>query len=469
MNTGDQLAGPSTLLGRAFATSTDPKSLWPGKTYRDALATLQDGILQNAGLLLLTGDPGTGKTLVTNVLLDRLGGQAIAAKITYPPLSSTDFYQFIGTGYAIDGDLGTRASFLLAFSRFLDAAAARDQRVLLIIDDAQSLTPELFEELPHLVDPESAGTSRANVLLVGPNDLNTLLERDHAPFAEKIRIRCGLDPLSERETAEYMRHRLLLGGSDADLFSPAAIHALFCFSAGTPGLINTLCDLALRRGRGQGAKPIGEESVQECAESLGLLTGEAESPPPADLSTPARYTQEDQQALITALKAHPERRGQGPPWRTIGLHAAAAVLLIAVGGTLGAYLVSSRREGRAPLDTRDVGTQPASREEKPPSTVTPRGEPTLKQVLQPPAQTPATLPAAKAPTRAVVIGAAPERPPERPEARQRSAPRDEEADLRSPAPTSGPPRAESAREDPESPDPAGIIDWILNDQSAQNR
>ncbi len=85
MNTGDQLAGPSTLLGRAFATSTDPKSLWPGKTYRDALATLQDGILQNAGLLLLTGDPGTGKTLVTNVLLDRLGDQAIAVKIRTPP------------------------------------------------------------------------------------------------------------------------------------------------------------------------------------------------------------------------------------------------------------------------------------------------------------------------------------------------------------------------------------------------
>lgn len=469
MNTGDQSPVPSGVHGRAFATSTDPKSLWPGKTYQDALATLHDGVLQSAGLLLLTGDPGTGKTLVTNALLDRLGDKAVAAKITYPTLPPADFYRSIGAAYAIEGKLGTQAAFLLAFSGFLDAAAARDQRVLLIIDDAQSLTPELFEELPHLVDPESSGKLRANILLVGPNDLMTLLERDHAPFAERIRIRCSLSPLSERETEEYVRHRLLLAGSDADLFSPAAIRAVFCSSAGTPGLINTLCDLALRSGHAQGARPIGEGVVSECAKALGLLTNEADSPLAAVPSTPAGYTQEDREALIAALRAHPERQGQGPSWRTISLHAAAAVLLITVGGALGAYLASSGREGRAPLDTRELEGQAASREENPPSTVTPRGGSTPKQVLQPPAQTPATLPAAKAPTRAVAIEPGPGRPPERPEARQRSLSRDEEADLRSPEPTSGSARAESAREDPESPDPAGIIDWILNHQSAQNR
>lgn len=477
MNTGNQSPGPSTLSVRAFATSTDPRFLWPGKTYQDALATLQDGILQNAGLLLLTGDPGSGKTLVTNALLDCLGDKVVAAKITYPTLPPADFYRSIGAAYAIAGDLETRASFLPAFSTFLDAAAARDQRVLLIIDDAQSLTPELFEELPHLADPESAGKPRANVLLVGPNDLMTLLERDHAPLAERIRIRCSLSPLSERETEEYVRHRLLLAGSDADLFSPAAIRAVFRSSAGTPGLINILCDLALRSGHAQGARPIGEGIVSECAKALGFQTNAADPPPAPALSAPARFTQEDQDALITALKADPERQRQGPHWRRVAVHAGAAALLIAVGGALGAYLASSGREGRAPLETHRPEGRATSGEAAPPkgiegkplSTLTPPRAAPQEKVLQRTEQAPAALPGAKPPTRAATIEPEPGRPPVGPEATRRPVQGKEEADLRLPDSTSGAARAEPTREDPESPDPGAIIDWILTRQSAQNR
>lgn len=469
MDTDELPPGPCTPHGRPFATSTDPKVLWPGKTYQDAVATLEEAVLQNAGLLLLTGDPGSGKTLVTNALLDNLGDRAIAAKITYPTLPPADFYRAIGTAYAIEGEHGARASFLQAFSSFLDAAAAKDQRVLLIIDDVQSLTAELFEELPHLMDPEPAGKPRANILLVGPNDFKPLLERDHPHVAERIRILCSLSPLSERETEEYIWHHLLLSGSEADLFSPAAIHAVFCSAAGTPGSINTLCDLARRRGLTAGARPIGEEVVRECANALGLLTGEAGPLPPAALPGPGRGMEERRDARDAEPQARPEHLGQRPPWRTVALQAAAALLLIGVGGVLGAYLASSARDGGAPVDTLNPEGRAASQEEKPLSALTPYGGSTAETVPQPAGQTPATLPGAKTPTRAVVIGVGPVRPPERAEASRTPIQRDEDADLRLPDPTRGAARAESPPEDPESPDPAAVIDWILNQQPPPSR
>ncbi len=469
MNTGELPPGPYTPHGRPFATSTDPKVLWPGKTYQDAMAILKEGVLQNAGLLLLTGDPGSGKTLVTNALLDSLGDRAVAAKITYPSLPPADFYRSIGTAYAIEGEHGARASFLQAFSSFLDAAAAKDQRVLLIIDDVQSLTPELFEELPHLVDPEPAGKPRANILLVGPKDFKTLLGRDHPHVAERIRILCSLSPLSERETEEYIRHHLLLSGSEADLFSPAALHAVFCSAAGTPGSINILCDLALRRGHAQGTRSIGEEIVSECANALGLLTGEVGSLLPAALPAPGRGTEERRDARDAEPQARPERLGQRAPWRTVALQAAAALLLIGVGGVLGAYFASLGRDGRGPVDTLNPEGRAVSREEKPLAALTPYGGSTPERDPQPAGQTPATLPGAKTPARAAIIGVGPERPPQRAEASRTPVQRDEDADLRLPDPTRRAAHAESAPEDPESPDPAAVIDWILNQQPPPNR
>jgi type II secretory pathway predicted ATPase ExeA len=259
------------LIEKPFQISTDPRFLWLGEKHREGLAALKYGILYNDGYILVTGDVGTGKTTLANALIDSLSDQTVYAKVADPGVEILDFFRFISDAYGINRDFDTKGSFIKHFNSFLRNAYSEGKRVVLIIDEAQRLSPELLEELRHLSNIEENGTRILNLVFVGQNEFNDILLEDaNRALRQRITINYDIEPLTEDETRDYISHRLKLAGLEKNIFSSEAIHEIFLFSDGIPRLVNVICDLALLSGYVKGAKKIEGGIIKECAEQLRL-------------------------------------------------------------------------------------------------------------------------------------------------------------------------------------------------------
>ena len=266
------------LKEKPFQISTDPRFLWLGEKHREALATLKYGILHSDGYVLVTGEVGTGKTTLANALIDSLSNQTVYARVADPGVEILDFFRFIGYAYGIDKDFDTKGSFVKHFNSFLRNSFSEGKKVVLIIDEAQRLSPELLEELRHLSNIEENGTRILNLVFVGQNEFNDILLEDaNRALRQRIAINYDIAPLIEDETRDYISHRLKIAGSEKNIFYLDAIHEIFLFSDGIPRLINVICDLALLSGYLEDAKTIEAQIIKECAEQLRLPGEKTES------------------------------------------------------------------------------------------------------------------------------------------------------------------------------------------------
>jgi type II secretory pathway predicted ATPase ExeA len=250
-----------------FQQNLDPRFLWIGDRYAEVLAALKSGVLENKGLLLLTGDVGTGKTTLTNALIEALRDHADVAKVPYPRLESLDFFRVVATAYGLTAPVDSRKMFLVALERFLAEAAVKARSVLLVIDEAQSLSPELFEEIWSL----AATASPVNVLLVGQTELQAMLSKaEGAGRGPGMAITRTIDPLTASDVGAYIQHRLRVAGATQNPFGPEAIRAIFALSRGIPRVINAICDLALVSGSEHALQTIDSETIQNCRSHLGV-------------------------------------------------------------------------------------------------------------------------------------------------------------------------------------------------------
>ena len=270
------------LWTKPFRESIDPSVLWMGLTYREGFAALRTGILENAGLLLLTGEAGSGKTILANVLTDGLRAEGVCvAKLTLGGLPPDDFRHAVTRALALPELPDTRETFLSNLSDFLRGAYARRAKVLLYIDEAQELGPEVLTEIEHLVQVgREAGRNKVNVLnvlLVGHSDLEARLRRGEPPgLAEAIRIRARLEPLGVRQVREYIAFRLRVAGADRELFSKEATRAIGAASNGVPRLINRICDYALQTASERNERVVSAKVVGDAIKVWGLAaTGDA--------------------------------------------------------------------------------------------------------------------------------------------------------------------------------------------------
>ncbi len=164
-----------------------------------------------------------------------------------------------------------KADFLNQLKPFLNETYLQSKTILLIIDEAQNISHELLEEIRLLSNIELADTKLINIFMVGQNELNTILNEDrNKAFKQRIGNKYHLDPLNVTETHEYVDHRLKVAGSDKEIFNAKAIQAIHFFSAGTPRLINAICDLALLTGYSLGKDKIDEKIIKECVQELKL-------------------------------------------------------------------------------------------------------------------------------------------------------------------------------------------------------
>jgi type II secretory pathway predicted ATPase ExeA len=259
------------LREKPFKISTDPRFLWLGGKHKEALATVRDGILYQDGYVVVTGDVGTGKTTLATALIGELGDQVIAVKVPYPGVETLDFFRMISDAYGIPDDFHSKGAFLICFESFLRSSFARGKKVVLVIDEAQTLSRKHLEELLHLSNIEHDGERILNIVFVGQNEFNKILtEESNRALRQRVAINCNLDPLTEDETREYILHRLKVAQCEKAVFSADAIQHIFDYSQGIPRLINIVCDLALLMTYFGGGKIVEGKTVELCVQRLRL-------------------------------------------------------------------------------------------------------------------------------------------------------------------------------------------------------
>jgi len=259
------------LESKPFQMSTDPDFLWLGEKHKEAFATLKYAVVENKGILALTGDIGTGKTTLVNALIQNLGDDTLAATIYDPSLGVLEFFNIISNAFNMGRTFDSKGDFLIYFKRFLKKVRAQNKKVLLIIDEAQGISNELLEEIRLLSNLEHEYVQLLNIFFVGQNEfIDILKEYKNRGLRHRITLSCYIEPLTLSETESYIWHRLKIAGAKAHIFSSDAVQEIFSFSNGYPRMINIICDHALLSGYVRELLMITADIINESKEELRI-------------------------------------------------------------------------------------------------------------------------------------------------------------------------------------------------------
>ena len=237
------------LLEKPFAITPDPRYLYLSERHAEALAHLLYGINDAGGFVQLTGEVGTGKTTIIRSLLAQTPKNAEIALILNPRMTAPEFLlticEELGIGVP-DAATESRKDLVDILNHYLLRAHADGRRVVLVVDEAQNLAPEVLEQVRLLTNLETNTQKLLQIILIGQPELRELLARNELrQLAQRVTGRYHLHPLSDTETAAYVRHRLRVSGSTSDIFSNFALAELYHLSGGVPRVINIVADRAL--------------------------------------------------------------------------------------------------------------------------------------------------------------------------------------------------------------------------------
>ena len=237
------------LTEMPFAITPDPRYLYLSARHAEALAHLMYGINEAGGFVQLTGEVGTGKTTIIRSLLAQTPKNAEIALILNPRMTAPEFLlticEELGIGVP-DEATGSRKDLVDILNHYLLRAHANGRRIVLVVDEAQNLAPEVLEQVRLLTNLETNTQKLLQIILIGQPELRDLLARTELrQLAQRVTGRYHLHPLSAAETAAYVRHRLRVSGATSDIFSGMALAELYHLSGGVPRVINVVADRAL--------------------------------------------------------------------------------------------------------------------------------------------------------------------------------------------------------------------------------
>ena len=285
-----------------FEITPDPAFLFSTKKHNAALATLYYGVKRHKGFVVLTGEVGTGKTLIVRCLLYLLKQSNVQyAYVFNSKLGALEFLQYIV------GDLrlpvsNNKSELLLTLNRFAIENYRKGHTTMLVVDEAHHLSKEVLEEIRLLTNLETANEKLLQILLVGQPELDDKLDSmDLRQLKQRIAVRYHVTPLAVEETAGYIRRRLQVAGNPDPraLFPIETVHAVHRHSQGIPRLINTICENALIEGYASQAAQITPQMIEAIAIDFRLSVVSAQ--PKTENTVSGRPSSEVEAAAKTLL------------------------------------------------------------------------------------------------------------------------------------------------------------------------
>ena len=255
------------LRERPFELGSNLRFLYLPETHREALSNLEYGIASRKGVTVLTGEVGTGKTTLIRAALAQADAASVCVHVTNPRLTRHEFFEFLSQGFKLGSEASvTKVSCLAALEERLIARLDRGEYSTLIVDEVQSVSDELLEEIRLLTNMEVAGGARLlSVILVGQPEFGDRLNTaELRHLKQRVALRCELRPLTLHETAGFIASRIrVAGGSAAGVFTREAVQLIYEVSGGIPRVISVLCDNALVNGFAANERPVGSKLVQD--------------------------------------------------------------------------------------------------------------------------------------------------------------------------------------------------------------
>jgi general secretion pathway protein A len=256
-----------------FNINPDPRYLFMTRHIQEALACLIYGIQTRKGFILLTGEVGTGKTTVLNKMLEWSRQENVATAFVFNPrLGEAEFFDFMMADFAIACESQMKSRVLIKLNQWLLERYQQGQRVVLIVDEAQNLSPEMLEEIRLLTNLETSTEKLLQIVLAGQPELEERLNQpDLRQLRQRIILWAKTRPLTLLETHGYVTERLRIAGNSAgEIFSSEAIEAISRYSNGIPRVINLLCEHALITAFVEQNKVIPEKIIREVARDFDL-------------------------------------------------------------------------------------------------------------------------------------------------------------------------------------------------------
>lgn len=288
------------LSKNPFELSPDPYFFYPSVRHNEALANIYYGVRKRKGFVVVTGEVGTGKTLLVRCLIDILTKNQITfAYVFNTRLTDMEFLRYVAGDLGISPVATTKSELLLQLNEFLINRHRCGQTTVLIVDEAQNLEWEVLEEVRLLTNLETAQQKLLQIVLIGQPELEEKLDTTNLrQLKQRIAFRSRLDPFNESQCLEYIVRRLQLAGATANaatIFPPHIVCLIHRYSKGIPRLINTICENALINAFSRRAQAVSSEMIEEVADDFRLKVVPA-APAPA---VPANGTQS--RALLRRL------------------------------------------------------------------------------------------------------------------------------------------------------------------------
>lgn len=267
------------LREQPFALTTDPRFHYKTASHRRAFDELRLGLDRGEGFLLLTGDTGMGKTTLSRAVIESLGGRTFSAIVTNPAVADAELLRVILRDFGVVSREEMRrgrfekadAQHLLeTLDSFLRSLAPLGARAVLVIDEAQGLSPRTLEQVRVLGNMEANGRRLLQIVLAGQRRLEaTLAADDLAQLNQRVSRRVQLEPMSKDEVEQYIAHRLQIAGGEAQVgFTGDAIALVHRHARGVPRTVNLLCDRALEEARADAAPTVTAQHVKRASKAV---------------------------------------------------------------------------------------------------------------------------------------------------------------------------------------------------------